>query len=625
MPAAAPRTRRSPARGSVLVLAITFLAQASGAALGAEPWRGTPELQARAAEFQQARQRAHVWFDQLDLDVATLDSVGIAGKKKLAELLTAYSILARHADDEAVRVRIRSRVENLASQTRALAYHDLGSLSAEAFDAESLSYLRVWWLLRGFGLDTAVYEQAVGAVKGRLDARLDERGPWQRAMFRRYYELLGLAVPDAVAGATMQDGVVASRLPLERFLATSGHGEQRQRDGLVACYQLTHEILVAFDYGERREQDHFDAADLAYLFGVLPVLVRQHVDQHNPDLLSELLLGMAFLGWRDHPAFELGVVDLLDIQNDDGSWGRYDLLRPRWGAYTEHRIGLHTTLVACWALLEGFEGDRPLRSVAAVPPMAAAECLALAREFWSHEQPARAEAAAVHALAITWTDRALANEAVTLLHAQGQLATGQRRLAARLAIADLDELGRGRAHGALAHLAFLDGRDDDVRSHLAQARAIAPQEKTLLMLQILEARRRNDVGALLAILQPMPPTLADSGEAWLHLGEAQFWSGDLDAALASFERSLARDDSLHRAHNAMAWILATERDQAARALPHAERALALGDQVVDYHDTYLEVLERLGRLDDARAHLATIRSRFGDDANLRERARRYGM
>ena len=223
-----------------------------------DQWPGSVELLARHADHDRAQDQARVWFDTLELDVAELDAVGIAGKKKLAELLTAYSVLLRQAD-AADRALIQARVRRLAAQTSSPAYHQLATASDAEFDANSMSYLRVLWLLSGFDLELADYRDQVLAIKPRLDARLAARGPWQRAMFRRYYSGLDLEAPAALADADMSGGVIARRQPLSHYLQLRRLADGGVEGGPAACYALTHEILVAFHYGEDLDQTVFDA------------------------------------------------------------------------------------------------------------------------------------------------------------------------------------------------------------------------------------------------------------------------------------------------------------------------------------------------------------------------------
>ncbi len=115
------------------------------------------------------------------------------------------------------------------------------------------------------------------------------------------------------------------------------------------------------------------------------------------------------------------------------------------------------------------------------------------------------------------------------------------------------------------------------------------------------------------------------GEFHLYRGVAQLWLGDVNGAAASFTRAAQLDGSLHLAHNNLAWLLATSFGRAEEALPQARQALALLPQEPEYHDTFVEVLERLGQSEQAQRHLAQILPEFSQHSGLRERAKRYGI
>eukprot|EP01052_Picozoa_sp_SAG31_P009100 SAG31_NODE_471_length_15238_cov_14.684554_8_plen_213_part_00 len=97
-------------------------------------------------------------------------------------------------------------------------YHDLATVNGKVFKQNSMSYLRVRrhrkvedpklftikssnqhamgyqvaWLMDRIGLDTGPYLEEVTKVKGKLDEHMQNRGPWQRAMFAEYYDRFGL-------------------------------------------------------------------------------------------------------------------------------------------------------------------------------------------------------------------------------------------------------------------------------------------------------------------------------------------------------------------------------------------------------------------------------------------------
>jgi hypothetical protein len=297
----------------------------------------------RSADYLEARRRARAWLDALEVDPVELLKHGVKGKKKLGEILDVYWGLFEHASDAADREGIRRRVADLARQAARPEYHDLLALTDPEFTQNSMSYLRVAWLLSRFGLDTRGYLDEIRRVQPRLDAHLRTRGPWQRAMFAEYYDRFGLAKPAFLAAAPLAQGVIARRVPAVAYDDN-------------ATYDLTHEVFVAFDYGARRTQSQLSAVDVAYAGEVLPELVRRYVAARNPDLVGELASCMTYLGLGSHPVHRQALDYLLDAQNPNGSWGDYEAHRQRFGPYLEHHVYLHTTMVALDALMAAYQG-----------------------------------------------------------------------------------------------------------------------------------------------------------------------------------------------------------------------------------------------------------------------------
>jgi len=306
----------------------------------------TPEMTTtRHADYVRSKQRAWAWLDQLDVDPMVLQHHDIKGYKKLAEILQGYLQLYRYTQDVGERARIQQRVTQLADSTRNPAYHGelLGSADAE-FRQNSLSYLRVLWLLEHLGQDTTPYRQHLHTMQPRLDAQMPQRGPWQQAMFAAYYTRFGLPLPPGLSLAL--DGLVVQRYPLAQY--------DRNR-----AYQLTHEVFVAFDYGLQRTQQHFSAADRDYLYTILPALARAALQQREDDLLAEVMQCMTYLGWHTAPEYCQGLRYLLESQNANGTWGNYAALQQRGVPYIDQRLYLHTTVVTLQALSEAFEGHWP--------------------------------------------------------------------------------------------------------------------------------------------------------------------------------------------------------------------------------------------------------------------------
>ena len=295
------------------------------------------------ADYQRVKAKARAWLDQLDVDTVQLMKVGIKGKKKLAEILDAYLSFLHHAGDSAERQKILARVEGLVQQTRRPDYHDMLSCSDTEFVQNSMSYLRVLWLMEQLGLDAKHYREQVLLMRPRLDAHLEKRGPWQQAMFAEYYDRFKLEKPPVLQSTVMQKGTIARRVPVGSYDDNT-------------TYDLTHEVFVAFDYGLQRAQSRFSKEDLAYTREVLPELVRRYAREKNPDLVGELLSCMTYLGWHSDPAYQYAINFLLDGQNPNGTWGDYEKLRNRFGKYLEHHVYLHTTMVVMESLTEAFEG-----------------------------------------------------------------------------------------------------------------------------------------------------------------------------------------------------------------------------------------------------------------------------
>jgi hypothetical protein len=300
----------------------------------------------RVADFERARRAARTWLDNLEVDAAELSRHNVKGVKKLGEILYVYEVLYRHSDDQAERAGILRRVEKLAEQTRRDQYHAIMRGSDREFSGNSMSYLRVMYLLERFGLDTREYRRHLNSIKPRMDAHLARRGKWQRAIFAEYYDRLDLKKPPVLRRAPSKSVVLAKRKPLEDCSKN-------------AAYRLTHEVFVAYDYGMQRTQQRLSSEDIAYLRGILPQLLDQSIAADNPDLAAELLCSMTYLGQHDDPVFRRGIDFLLDSQNPDGSWGDYEHLRSDLGQYADQGVYLHTTVAVMCALVEVFQGNWP--------------------------------------------------------------------------------------------------------------------------------------------------------------------------------------------------------------------------------------------------------------------------
>ncbi|MFI5371956.1 MAG: DUF6895 family protein [Candidatus Eisenbacteria bacterium] len=286
--------------------------------------------------------RAAGWLDTLSVDCATLEIHGVKGKKKLAEILDAEWMLWRHWHDPAIRARILGRVRDLTAQTSDPAYHDMTTCSERELREESMSYLRVAWLMERFGLDTRDYRREIAAARPRLETHLVTRGVWQRAEFERYFAAFGLESSGPIANGAPAGGVIARRVPPAGF-------------DLDLAYDLTHEVFLRCE-DPAGGRPVWGSGDLDYLHRTLPELARRALANGDPDLGAELLTAISETGSRADPVFVDGLRELIAAQNPDGTWGRYDRGRALYGTWVEQREYLHTTMVAVEALVSADGG-----------------------------------------------------------------------------------------------------------------------------------------------------------------------------------------------------------------------------------------------------------------------------
>jgi hypothetical protein len=294
------------------------------------------------AERQQSAQRAAwTWLDQLEVDPVALIGRGVKGKKKLGEALSAYLVLLRHTVDPTQRKLISDRVRELAQHTARPEYHNMLECDIREFNQNSMSYLRVAWVLEHLEWDTTHYRTQLEAIRPRLEGSLAHRLPTARDQFKRYYEYFGWTLPAVLQNPNAEPSLVAKRTPLTQYRRAS-------------AYALAHEVSVAHRFGMSRASNAFDREDRAYLRRVLPALIIRFSSsrQANPDLVAELLSSMAYLDLRNVPAYQSGIQFLVRSQNPDGSWGAYEAQRSSLAGDTDTKLYLHTTMVALRALLQ---------------------------------------------------------------------------------------------------------------------------------------------------------------------------------------------------------------------------------------------------------------------------------
>jgi hypothetical protein len=302
---------------------------------------GTRTADAIDARHRDARQAAWSWLDGLEIDPVALTQRGVKGKKRLAEILSAYLYLLRYSTDASEQPRLLRRVRSLAEQAQRPEYHNMLRCDLREFNEGRMSYLRVAWLLEQLGQDTSFYRAQLAQMRPRLERAIADHPPARLAPIAAYYDHFGWTRPPTLRVST--GGVVEERLPKARYRPATG-------------YALTHEVSAAFRYGLRRSQDVFGRDDLDYLRQVLPGLVIRFAAQKDLDLVAELVSCMTYLELHALPAYRTGVDFLLRSQNSNGTWGEYERHRATYGDDVDPKLYLHTTMVTLRALLEAHEG-----------------------------------------------------------------------------------------------------------------------------------------------------------------------------------------------------------------------------------------------------------------------------
>ena len=104
-------------------------------------------------------------METLDVNPIKLrEDMGIKGKKKFVELLDIYLVLYQTASDEKNRSAYKNKVEELTQVTYDKEYHDMNEINETQFRQDSTSYLRAWYIMSQFGLNTTHYENEIEKV-----------------------------------------------------------------------------------------------------------------------------------------------------------------------------------------------------------------------------------------------------------------------------------------------------------------------------------------------------------------------------------------------------------------------------------------------------------------------------
>lgn len=296
-----------------------------------------PDLNARVAS---ATSRALAWTDTLDVDpVALREEMGIPGKKTYVELLDIYYHLDITTASPPEHRLYRERVANLMTRTRDPEYHNLREIPVTEFRQDSTSYLRAWFIFDHFGLDSREYRQEIQKVLPRIQDDLPNRGINQRMAFTLYLTRLGTGPGNKTMEDLFNSSVTRTHTGFENFSDTE-------------IYVVTHEVIFLHD-GDMLHL--LTPADTRYLRDFLDPMLRRCMERNNIDLLAELCLVTEYINATDLPSYPLALDFILDRQNENGSFGDYEIYR---GYYLEkdppvnvdYLFTLHTTETCLIAL-----------------------------------------------------------------------------------------------------------------------------------------------------------------------------------------------------------------------------------------------------------------------------------
>ena len=296
------------------------------------------KTQEKTLPQEDALQQAKAWVEALDIDLNLIAQKGYGEKKRIAEILGVYWKFYHYASAKEQK-QIKSKIKAFYQYTHKETYLNLSTLDDKAFRKNSMSFLRVMWILKEMGWDIRHLHKAFAKIKPRMDAHLARRGPWQKSMFARYYDDFGFDKPTSITEIKGATGLIGAALPLAKY-------------NTIRAYQFTHQIFVAFNYGLASKQTRFNTQELGYIQHVFPSLIHHYQKKKNWDLLAELLSGMVYLKLTKNPEFEPAYQALIKAQNPNGSWGEYSQYRKKYGDSVELKYYLHTTGVAIETLIE---------------------------------------------------------------------------------------------------------------------------------------------------------------------------------------------------------------------------------------------------------------------------------
>lgn len=288
--------------------------------------------------------RTHKFADNLDFDLAYMRKNGLPDKKHLSEFLGLYLKLHKAVKSKEDKVKINHRIEPFYQETLKPAYHNMSTVDDKLFKKNSMSYMRIVWLLDQLGFDISIHKKELAKIQTRMDNHMKKRGEWQRAIFDWYYDYFKLKKPFVLKNAKNLKGSIATKKEISFY--------DRKN-----AYVLTHFVFAAYDYGNKITQTRFNNDDLNYLKEILPQLITKFEFKKNDDLVGELLACQVLIGDTQSNIFKSSFNRLMNRQNRDGSFGSYAKYKKKVGKDVEFRAYLHTTLV-CFESFVEFEARK---------------------------------------------------------------------------------------------------------------------------------------------------------------------------------------------------------------------------------------------------------------------------
>jgi hypothetical protein len=293
-------------------------------------------------KVEKVNEKAVDWLETLDIDPIKLRyEVGIKGKKKFVEMLDSYLVLYQTSNDEVERSEYQEKVREISNITNNPDYHDMNVINDTQFRQDSTSYLRAWYIMTQFNLNTTYYEQEIEKALPRIDDHLSSRGINQKMVFVFYYQQLGYPI----------------NYKIEELFNFSVIRERNDINDLdeLDLYFITHEVFVLYD---ENMMLLLTDEDLDYLNNIIPYFVNETISDNNIDLLSELVMIMTYLGLHELNNYKVALEYILANQNENGSFGNYEYAREYYselGISVDVQLYLHTTEVTLRALNEAVD------------------------------------------------------------------------------------------------------------------------------------------------------------------------------------------------------------------------------------------------------------------------------